>query len=889
MTQEFLTGLERTLVKLRLDGNRLDFINKISIRALRNLNLARNNITDIPEEIFTTLPSLKYLNLSGNRVERLHSLSFLNLSDLEVLDLSQNLLRDLEPGVFRSPKLMALDLHGNLLKEITTGIFSNHSDLQFLDLGHNDIYSMKPASFANLTKLMVLKLDHNNLASFKEETFADQTSLEEIDLSHNQITYILSDSFLKHPKVKLIQLDHNRLNAFPGEIIRNIPKLEILDLSHNSLSTVDDLDFAGLSNLRTLLLNHNEIETVGETAFQNSSQIQELNLGYNKIRELPENTFIGMGRLLLNLEHNSLSELHPRLLDRTKLFKLQQVNLANNAFQKIPLQALQKQYFYLDDVDISHNQISDIPSNANIMVNIKKLDLSYNPLTKESIEHVLNEPKTVRDLNMAGTGVKNVPVLETPFLRKLNLSDNEITLLIDGLFQRPTLLQSLDVSRNKIPNLSFGLASVWPKLVDLREVIMSHNPISYIIKGDFAYLSNLDSLYLDNLPECTKIEKDAFQGLRKVKSLSLHDYPKIGYLDTKGILRNFRAPEEVQVEVKNSVVNDDLHTAFNPRLSKLVLIGRQIRSLSTGAFAGITSPEIDISITNTSLKTIPSAVFFPVPTSSKIQFDIGGNEMTSLSPQLLSTLEDRQRSIILKGLNKNPIFCDCNARPLQRWLLSKEAQGGLGKDLRPVECAGPSSLTGKLLVSIPEDELSCDGRTTTTTTEVIFTTSRTTTSSEPDIIWSVPPTEAPSKAEKESKGKEKGAKMNNMDALIIGIVGGVVAFIAILIIIICIVRLRTTETQYQGGPLVGPLALRAQGKCTCLKPPITYPYYPTLAALPPALPPPPGSMGGTLPKMLPGPQVNGAQSIYGTLIRNGYYHNPPYYVTFPPESEGDHR
>ena len=50
-----------------------------------------------------------------------------------------------------------------------------------------------------------------------------------------------------------------------------------------------------------------------------------------------------------------------------------------------------------------------------------------------------------------------------------------------------------------------------------------------------------------------------------------------------------------------------------------------------------------------------------------------------------------------------------------------------------------------------------------------------------------------------------------MDALIIGIVGGVVAFIAIIIIIICIVRLRLTDSQYRGGPLAGPLALRAQG------------------------------------------------------------------------------
>lgn len=45
--------------------------------------------------------------------------------------------------------------------------------------------------------------------------------------------------------------------------------------------------------------------------------------------------------------------------------------------------------------------------------------------------------------------------------------------------------------------------------------------------------------------------------------------------------------------------------------------------------------------------------------------------------------------------------------------------------------------------------------------------------------------------------------MSNDDTLIIGIVGGVVAFIAILIIIICIVRLRMTSAEYHNGPVMG--------------------------------------------------------------------------------------
>jgi len=162
-----------------------------------------------------------------------------------------------------------------------------------------------------------------------------------------------------------------------------------------------------------------------------------------------------------------------------------------------------------------------------------------------------------------------------------------------------------------------------------------------------------------------------------------------------------------------------------------------------------------------------------------------------------------------------------------------------------------------------------------------------------------------------------------MDTVIIGIVGGVVAFITIIIIIICIVRLRLADNQYRGGPLAGPLALRAQGKCTCLKPmhgphpPMTptmygnhgFISYPSTPVPPQSGPPLALTWNGTVTsqKMLQGPaSVHG--SHFGTVGANSYmsagqrsavsragshYPGPPfgpttpYYVTFPADSDNE--
>ncbi|CAG0918240.1 unnamed protein product [Notodromas monacha] len=930
VTQSTLGGLEGTLTNLDLSFNALPEAPKLSFPKLSKLDLSRNNISRLAEEAFGLLTNLKYLNLSNNNLERIHNAAFRGSNNgglvLEVLDLSGNLIKDIQPGAFESRTLMALDLHSNLLKEITTGVFTGMPDLRFLDLSANDIYSMKPGSFSGLDQMQVLKFDRNNLASFKEESFAGPTALEEISLSSNEITYLLSDAFVKHPRLRKLDLADNRLSAFPGEIVRGIRPLEELSLAKNSLRSLESADFANLANLRKLDLSRNEISVIGAAAFQNSTQVQELDLSYNAIREVPDDAFLGAGRLLLNLEGNRLSSLPAAIFDRNRLFQLQSINLARNELERIPVDALQRQYFFLQDVDLSHNRIADIQSNANVLVNIKRLDLSYNPLTSESIDYVLNEPKTARDLNMAGTGVERVPVLETPFLRSLNLSDNKITSLADDVFQRPTLLEVLDLAKNRIPNLSFGLAAgVWPKLTDLRHVRVSGNPVSYVIKGDFAYLANLEVLELDHLPECTKIEKGAFAGLRKLTRLELHSYPKLGFLDTRGILAQFRAPRSVAVEVKGSVVNDDLHPAFNPRLERLELLGANVRSLSTGAFAGIDSPRIEMFIRNTSLPSLPPPALFQVPMSSSVTLDLSFNAIASLSPQLVSTLENKQRRVRLLGLATNPIYCDCNARPLKRWLQTQRSQRRLTPELLGLTCHQPASNAGKHLLDMDDADLSCapGGTTTTSTTEIPLSvadrgdadSAATSTEfrAEPDIIWTMDPvTKRGSDGARNAAAGSGGAggggvggvggagagnKRDKMDHLIFGILGGVIAFILVLVFIICLVRLRITDNHYPGGPLVGPLALQTaaahhhgtlpsiSGKCTCIVKPPPPPFMFYTAPPPPQssmTPLPGGGGGGTLPKMLPPPPPPSAQHMYGSLHRRTYYAtNAPYYVAFP--------
>lgn len=137
-----------------------------------------------------------------------------------------------------------------------------------------------------------------------------------------------------------------------------------------------------------------------------------------------------------------------------------------------------------------------------------------------------------------------------------------------------------------------------------------------------------------------------------------------------------------------------------------------------------------------------------------------------------------------------------------------------------------------------DDELTCNPKKTTTASshlsedtaatfppQPIKPSSRILTrpTQEPDIIWSVPITQS---AKIKTKLPQMKQPMSNDDTLIIGIVGGVVAFIAILIIIICIVRLRMTGPHYPNTHIMpmpmGPGSVQ-----------LSYKNAPTMYAVPP--------------------------------------------------------
>ncbi|KAH8278836.1 hypothetical protein KR018_010218 [Drosophila ironensis] len=803
-------GLESTLMALKLSQNRLTGLGGAPwvLPELRSLDLSGNSLTELPSNIFEELETLQSLNMSGNHLSPLSGALLKPLDRLQVIDLSRCNIRQLSGDLFAGLQdLKHIHLNDNQLQELQDGSFVNLWNISSIDLSNNRIGSIRTGAFVNVMKLQKLNLRGNQLSAFKGEYFNTGTGIEELDISDNQLSYLFPSSFRIHPRLREIRAANNKFSFFPAELISTLQYLEYIDLSHNQLKTIEELDFARLPRLRVLLVSNNQLDMVSEMAFHNSTQLQVLDLAYNNLDRVGERTFEGLVRLEhLNLEGNRLTELTDGVFERTKLQMLENINLARNRFEYAPLNALQRQFFFVSSVDLSHNRIKELPGDDSIMVNIKRIDLSYNPLSKQAVHNVLNEPKTVRELSLAGTGIEELELLETPFLQFLNLSHNKLRNVKPEVFQRVTLLESLDLSSNELMSLD-DISGAWPQLQVLQSLDVSNNSFEIVSQSNFASLVMLKSLRLSHLPHCSRIEKNAFKPLPNLVNLEAFDLPLLGYLDLQGILELLPGLEALDIEVKDSSIgSEQLQPLKHPRLKSLGIRGERLKSISSGTLAGLKSSDLSVQLRNTSLSALPPALLFPVPRSSHLNLDVEGSKITVLVPQFLNALEDRRSSLKLRGLASNPIVCDCNARALRRWLPNS--------GMPDVTCQSPPYLANRKLIEVGDDELTCDARRMTSSTSrptaatmphLLKTSSQlvtrsSSTTEEPLIIWSLEPTQPPSLKKIKTKAplmKAQAPIMSNDDTLIIGIVGGVVAFIAILIIIICIIRLRMSNAEYQ--------------------------------------------------------------------------------------------
>ncbi|EJF06485.1 Leucine Rich Repeat (LRR)-containing protein [Thiovulum sp. ES] len=167
--------------------------------------------------------------------------------------------------------------------------------------------------------------------------------------------------------INLTYLNLNTNQVSDISALKNLTNLKELDLTKNQVSDISSLK--NLVNLEELYLWENKISDI--SALKNLTNLKELDLRKNKINFIPKwiGNFINL--TYLNLQLNNLSEIPTEIENLTKLESLM---LGGNKLTKIPnwignLTNLTELYWWEENL-------------KSVSSNIKKLDLTYNSLSK---------------------------------------------------------------------------------------------------------------------------------------------------------------------------------------------------------------------------------------------------------------------------------------------------------------------------------------------------------------------------------------------------------------------------------------------------------------------------------------------------------------------------
>ena len=159
-------------------------IAKAKIQALS----VENFIVTDPGNLVHQAKSLKSLSLRFNELTTLPNKVFSGLSSLETLNLGENKLTKLPKNVFSGlSNLKELYLQGNQLTELPKEVFSGLSKLENLVLMDNPLTKFRKEVFSGLSNLKTLNLRGNHLTKLPKEVFSGLSNLKELWLIGNQL------------------------------------------------------------------------------------------------------------------------------------------------------------------------------------------------------------------------------------------------------------------------------------------------------------------------------------------------------------------------------------------------------------------------------------------------------------------------------------------------------------------------------------------------------------------------------------------------------------------------------------------------------------------------------------------------------------------------------
>ncbi|XP_047518359.1 toll-like receptor 7 [Pieris napi] len=471
---------------------------------IRTLESDGTSITTVSSDVYRLAIECNHLllfesTLRAHYFSSVAGLTELSISNCKLLQIPNNTFHDIKK--LRKLKIRSKNFEWSPTKnlELSLNSFNGLSELQALDLAQNNIKFVPSGVFCSLENLSTLNLTHNRIRTIGQIGFGQGCGLNllNLDLSHNEIKSLPAESeLLKLRSLQHLYLQHNNITDISSEAFDGLVSMRVLNISHNRLYTIPEGIFANARELREIYLNDNSLFELARGIFNRLEQLIFLDLSSNQLtsNHVDDGTFLGLIRLIvLNLSNNALTRIDGKTFK--DLFVLQILNLKNNSIGYIEDNAFLPLY-NLHTLNLAENRLHTIDENLfNGLFVLGKLTLNNNLLVNIDRKAFKN-CSDLKELDLSSNQLLEVPnaLWELPFLKTLDLGENQISDFRNGSFKNLNQLTGLRLIDNQIGNLSVGM--FWD-LPNLQVLNIAKNKIQAIERGTFTRNGQLEAIRLD--------------------------------------------------------------------------------------------------------------------------------------------------------------------------------------------------------------------------------------------------------------------------------------------------------------------------------------------------------------------------------------------------------
>ena len=588
-----------------------------SLHFLEELVIDGCALESLPSNAFEGLVSLKKLTVSTRNLSvlRLQSDSFSHLSGLERLDLSDSRVRHFPAAeICKLSQLTHLNLSTNVIGSIADLNLQHESclpRLEVLDLSNNEMTSLETDSLPGGASLQELRLQKNFIRFIAPDVFLN-SSIRRLDMSNNQINHLPS-ALLQSLPLQSLLLANNTLSVLDPDLLTGQKQLELLDLSGNLLasSALSPLLTRDMFSLLELDLSGNLLDSLRPDFLLTLPNIQKLRLAANRLSSLQLSPSLFQLREL-DLSHNKLVKIEADNFNG--LESLTHLSLAANQIQTIHSATFRNASQILV-LDISDNQLMDIPESLKYLTNLQSLDIGNNYIGQVSSDSPFSSMEGLWRLQIHGNRIMNIShdvFSNLKTLQIIDLSRNEISHIERGTFDQNKLLRAIRLDGNQIGEID----SVFTNLPELIWLNVSENKIK-----NFDYALVPRTLHWLDLSHNDIRELGNYFDLTSDLSLT---YLNAGFNKLSNL-----APVNVPDSIETLLINDNLITQVMPytffKKSSLVKVDLTVNEIS--------------SLTQTALRLSSDIAEAP-------QFLLGGNPIVcDCEMQWFKSINEKTNSI----------------------------------------------------------------------------------------------------------------------------------------------------------------------------------------------------------------------------------------------------